>query len=72
MLDLAPDVMEGMIAEELALEADLMRPMPGATDLIRELKKTADSVVFLSDMYLPSAFLEDSSRGFSVYLSLSM
>ncbi len=43
---------------ECALEAELIRPVPGARERVRQARARNEVVAFLSDMYLPAAFVQ--------------
>jgi FMN phosphatase YigB (HAD superfamily) len=47
----------GIRAEELALEEELLRPVPGAVERLAQARASGLAVAFLSDMYLPSSFI---------------
>lgn len=44
---------------ELAVERDLLTPVPVGCDLVRQCRKAGHRVIFVSDMYLPSAFIQE-------------
>lgn len=44
-------------AAELGLEAELLRPVPGAAERLAQARAEGLAVAFLSDMYLDSAFI---------------
>jgi FMN phosphatase YigB (HAD superfamily) len=46
-------------AEELALEADLLSPIPATVRRIRLARESGMAVAFVSDMYLGSAFIRE-------------
>ena len=46
-----------LVAEELATEAELLCVLPGAHDLLNAARAAAKRLAFVSDMYLPSLFL---------------
>jgi len=46
-----------LLEQELALEADLSCAVPGAVELVSRARAAAGQVAFVSDMYLPAAFL---------------
>jgi FMN phosphatase YigB (HAD superfamily) len=48
---------EAIRAEEVALESELLVPVPGAADRLRRAREAGMAVAFLSDMYLDSAFI---------------
>jgi FMN phosphatase YigB (HAD superfamily) len=56
-MDLSDAEREAIRAEELTLETELLRPVPGAADRLAEARAAGQAVAFLSDMYLDSAFL---------------
>ncbi|WP_273727544.1 HAD family hydrolase [Brucella gallinifaecis] len=47
---------------ELQTEKDTLFAVPDILELVRELKARGKNVIFVSDMYLPSAFLSDVLR----------
>ena len=56
-LDLTRTVGEALANLELAVESENLIPVPGALELVREARKFAGTVYFVSDMYLPSTFI---------------
>jgi FMN phosphatase YigB (HAD superfamily) len=56
-LDLSDAEREAIRAEELALETELIQPVPGAAERLRQARAAGLAVAFLSDMYLDSAFI---------------
>jgi FMN phosphatase YigB (HAD superfamily) len=56
-MDLSDAEREAIRAEELTLEAELLRPVPGAAERLAEARAAGQAVAFLSDMYLDSSFL---------------
>jgi FMN phosphatase YigB (HAD superfamily) len=50
-------VLNRLMAEELATEAELLCVLPGAHDLLNAARAAAKRLAFVSDMYLPSLFL---------------
>jgi FMN phosphatase YigB (HAD superfamily) len=56
-LDLTDAERDGIRAEELALEEELIRPVPGAAERLAHARASGLAVAFLSDMYLPSSFI---------------
>lgn len=51
---------------ELQLEKSLTRPVPATVRLLRELRHGGKKIVFVSDMYLSSAFLADLLDQFQI------
>ncbi|WP_250448578.1 hypothetical protein, partial [Actinotalea sp. C106] len=47
---------------EMATEADLLHPVPAVLPRLREARKAAGRVVFVSDMYLPAEFITEQLR----------
>jgi predicted HAD superfamily hydrolase len=47
-----------LIPLEYALEEELIRPVPGARQRIQAARARGQRVVFVSDMYLPAAFIQ--------------
>jgi FMN phosphatase YigB (HAD superfamily) len=47
-----------LIHLEYALEEELMRPVPGARQRLQAARARGQRVVFVSDMYLPAAFIQ--------------
>ncbi|WP_380169078.1 hypothetical protein [Jannaschia sp. R86511] len=47
---------------ELAVEAELLRPVPTARPLVAQARARAGRVVWVSDMYLPAVFIEEQLR----------
>jgi FMN phosphatase YigB (HAD superfamily) len=58
-LGLTDEEREAIMREELALEAELLAPVPGAAERLQMARASGMTVAFLSDMYLGSAFLEE-------------
>ena len=58
-LDLESDVVEQLIAAECEVEARLLHAVPEAVELVRDARRAGATVAFLSDMYLPSAFVAE-------------
>ena len=56
-----------LIAAELEEEARQLVPVPGMLKHVREVRSRGGRIVFLSDMYLPSGFLEDRLREHGFY-----
>jgi FMN phosphatase YigB (HAD superfamily) len=56
-----------LIAAELEEEARQLVPVPGMLEHIREVRSRGGRIAFLSDMYLPSGFLEDRLREHGFY-----
>jgi FMN phosphatase YigB (HAD superfamily) len=48
---------DAIMAEELALEAELSREVPGARERLNRARQASERVAFLSDMYMDSAHL---------------
>lgn len=46
-------------AMELAVERDLLTPVPVGCDLVQQCREAGHRVIFVSDMYLPSAFIQE-------------
>jgi FMN phosphatase YigB (HAD superfamily) len=70
---------DAVMAEELALEAELLRPVPGARERLQRARQAGDRVAFLSDMYLDSTLLRGllqqhdlSQNGDRVYVSCEL
>ncbi len=60
-----PDVLARAQAEEIAVEHELLRPVPGAANRIAEARR-AGSVAFVSDMHLPAVELEKMLRRYEL------
>jgi predicted HAD superfamily hydrolase len=74
VLDLA--AVPRAIAMEIELEAEMIRPVPGARAEVAAARSAGKRVVFVSDMYLPLAFLKGQlvrhgfwSEGDGLYVS---
>lgn len=57
-LDLSEDVVSGLKDAELSLEEELIRPVPGMVGQLQALRDHGARIVFVSDTYLPGAFLD--------------
>jgi FMN phosphatase YigB (HAD superfamily) len=57
-LQLSPPESERVAELELQTEEAALRPVPGMCERVAEARRAVGRVLFLSDMYLPSAFLE--------------
>jgi FMN phosphatase YigB (HAD superfamily) len=53
---------DAIMAEELALEAELLRAVPGARERLEQARQAGYRVAFLSDMYIDSAHLGEFLR----------
>lgn len=53
---------EQLMAQEMQLESEQLTANPRVRDLISEAREAGDTLCFISDMYLPSAFLEQMLR----------
>lgn len=58
----APHILERVIGLELAMEARLLQPLPHVTDLLDAWRASGTRVIFVSDTYLPQAFIEEQLR----------
>lgn len=58
-LSLSPDVGEAIMALELAEEAAALRAVESARALVEDARHGGRGVAFVSDMYLPSAFIRE-------------
>lgn len=47
---------------ELAVEAEMLTPVPGALDLVNGARCKFAGVFFISDMYLPASFISDQLK----------
>ncbi len=52
-----------LMNRELAVEAELARPVPGAAAFLEQARRRSQRLVFVSDMYLPEAFLQQRLQG---------
>jgi len=75
-LGLDDRAVEQLRALELNLEERALQPVPGRLERVRQERAQADLVLFISDMYLPPAFVKDvltrhgfSQEGDRIYLS---
>ena len=64
MLGLSEEVSKLILNEELRIESELIRPLPRAQAIIDDAVAVSGELVFLSDMYLSSAFLRDQIGNF--------
>jgi FMN phosphatase YigB (HAD superfamily) len=53
---------EAIQVEELALEAELLRPVPGARERLVRARQAGRRIVFLSDMYIDSEWIQTLLR----------
>ncbi|HEX9029920.1 MAG TPA: hypothetical protein VF823_12150, partial [Anaerolineales bacterium] len=53
--------------QECALEADLIRLVPGAVELVQKARAAGSRVVFLSDMYLPATFICEQLKRYHLW-----
>lgn len=58
-LDLDADQVERMVELEFELEGRLLQPIESNIELLRKHRNNGDSIVFVSDMYLPSKLLRE-------------
>jgi FMN phosphatase YigB (HAD superfamily) len=58
-LGLKDDQWEKILQQELDLESKLMRPIPIARSYIKAARDRSDRVVFVSDMYFPTEFIQE-------------
>lgn len=47
---------------ELAVEAEMLTPVPGALELVSGARCKSPGIFFVSDMYLPTAFINDQLK----------
>ena len=59
---IAPGTLDKVIDEELALEAEMLVPVPDGVRRVDEARAQGDRIVFTSDMYLDEGFLADLLR----------
>jgi FMN phosphatase YigB (HAD superfamily) len=59
---LGADGVEWLIGSECDVEARLLRPVPSAARRVRSAREAGRTIAFLSDMYLPSSFIEEQLR----------
>ena len=57
-LGLSPTETQRLLELELETEEAALQPVPGMPERVAEARKAAGRVLFISDMYLPAAFLE--------------
>jgi FMN phosphatase YigB (HAD superfamily) len=55
----ASDQRHSALEAECGLEAELIRPVPGARARIDRARRQNQRIVFVSDMYLPAAFIQE-------------
>jgi predicted HAD superfamily hydrolase len=58
-LGLNDDPREKILRLELELESKLMRPIPVASSYLQAARERGDRIVFVSDMYFPSEFIQE-------------
>lgn len=75
-LDLTDEQTDALVAAEMATEARLLRPVPGAAAWLHGLRRIGGKVAFVSDTYLPSVFVRQQlidkglwAEGDSLYVS---
>jgi len=57
-----------LLATELATESDMLVPIDGAVNLLSAARTARAGVVFISDMYLPSGFIQGVLERFGLFL----
>jgi FMN phosphatase YigB (HAD superfamily) len=58
-LQLTKDIKEEIMSLELSLESKLIRPIASTKRYIQTARDKGNCIVFLSDMYLPTAFVQE-------------
>jgi predicted HAD superfamily hydrolase len=58
-LEIAPETIDKLKNLELAVETEYLVAVPRAYELIVQARRSQPQILFLSDMYLPAAFLEE-------------
>ena len=53
------DILDRIVDEELKLETELSRPVPGAEQLLDKARTRSGSIVFITDTNLPSYYLRE-------------
>jgi FMN phosphatase YigB (HAD superfamily) len=61
-LGLPNDILERLVDEELKLETELCRRVPGAEQLMETARSRSGSIVFITDTNLPSHYLRELLR----------
>lgn len=57
-LRLTPEKSQVIMQKELAIESQLLQPVPTAKEMLKTARKQKQQIMFVSDMYLPSEFLK--------------
>lgn len=57
-LRLSEEQCQRVLEAECALEEELLRPVPGVQQRVSEARTRGDRIAFVSDMYLPSEFIQ--------------
>jgi FMN phosphatase YigB (HAD superfamily) len=58
----APSDLTKLMGIELDWEGRVTVPVPGAVEMVSQMRATVEYINFISDMYLPKAFIEDQLR----------
>ena len=58
---------EELMRRELEMEARFLRPMPGAARLLEIAREKSPRILFVSDMYLPSSFIQETLSRFGLW-----
>jgi FMN phosphatase YigB (HAD superfamily) len=61
-LGIEPSVIPRLVAAELELEAEVLRPVPGTRERIEQFTAEGVPIVFTTDTYFPRQFIEDQLR----------
>lgn len=56
-----------LIREEMRMEREMLRPIPSTLSILKKIRKQGYRIVFISDMYLPSSFLQEILSEYGFY-----
>ena len=66
-LDLPAPTIKLMMELEMRCEREVLRPLPTGIKLLTAARRTSRRIMFLSDMYLPGAFLQDVLQASGIF-----
>jgi len=65
-LHLSPDEASRLVALELAIESEILVPIPVGVDRVAYERSLGRQIIFVSDMYLPSSFIAYQLKRFGI------
>jgi FMN phosphatase YigB (HAD superfamily) len=68
-LGATPRQIKAMQETELRIEASLWQPVPAGLALVEAARQAGKTIVLLSDMYLPAAFIEQTLRALGIVVA---